>query len=111
MYYWLSFCDDTLPTGETFVGGCIVRANSIAVAIQEAWRLRCNPGGEVMGYPIPQDLWYRIKEERIGILWTKEECHAFEKQYEAENEAWVIANSEQELEYQIICPEHNARTN
>ncbi len=68
--FWLSFCDGAKPTGERFLGACLVdvtqddadeaivwlaihrpqaRAGAewIAAAQRKAWRERCNPGGEV----------------------------------------------------------------
>lgn len=68
--YWLSFVDETRPRGQGSLGVCIVevteadyveaRPHAIAknplmdvegiwlvAAIRVAWRLGCNPGGEV----------------------------------------------------------------
>lgn len=68
--YWLSFCDGDKPTGQQFLGVCLVDvtddmaadalldialrfpmamdgAEWVAAAIKEAHRLGCNPGGEV----------------------------------------------------------------
>lgn len=58
--WYLSFCDNDRPSGEQFLGGCYVdiddediaaaepvHAPEIAAAIQKAWLMGCNPGGEV----------------------------------------------------------------
>ena len=68
--FWLSFCDGDKPPGHQFLGACIVTvtladprwalavvrkrfprakegAQWLAAAGGEAWRLGCNPGGEI----------------------------------------------------------------
>jgi len=68
--FWLSFVDPDKPVGEKFLGVCVVDvtpedadaevpqlkrdfprhqpgAEWIAAATRRAWRLGCNPGGEV----------------------------------------------------------------
>jgi hypothetical protein len=47
MIWWLSFCDGDRPEGDRFLGVAIVRAPDMNQAVQEAWRLDVNPGGEV----------------------------------------------------------------
>lgn len=39
---------------EHFAGGCIVRGDDVVEAVKEAHRLGCNPGGDVLGGPIPE---------------------------------------------------------
>lgn len=51
IWHYLSFATD-----EGFRGGVIVRGGDVVEATKEAWRLGCNPGGEVLGAPIPDDL-------------------------------------------------------
>lgn len=46
-YWWLSFADADLPEGSQFLGVAIVRAATMAHAIQTSHRLGCNPGGSV----------------------------------------------------------------
>lgn len=76
--FWLSFCDKERPKGEQFLGACIVDvtdqdaaeaaidvalgfpnarpgAEWVAAALKKAWRLGCNPGGEVAHHEIPAD--------------------------------------------------------
>lgn len=49
-WHYLSFATD-----EGFRGGCIVRGADVVESSKEAWRLGCNPGGQVLGAPIPED--------------------------------------------------------
>ena len=49
-WYWLSFVDE--DTGE-FLGVVIIAGNSLESALRASWRLKLNPGGEALGYPIP----------------------------------------------------------
>lgn len=54
-WWYLSFCDPTLPAGERWVGGCVVQGPTLDMAVRAAWARRINPGGECMGCPIPHD--------------------------------------------------------
>ncbi len=54
-WWWLSFCDGSLPEGTQFLGAAVVDGETFADAIIRAHRLGCNPGGEVMFVEIPED--------------------------------------------------------
>lgn len=47
-WWYLSFAD------EVFRGACVVQADDLIPAVQLSHRLGCNPGGQVMGVPIPE---------------------------------------------------------
>ena len=76
--FWLSFCDADRPTGQQFLGACLVDVSAAeadeaaimvmlrfpmaqpgaewaAAATRKAHRLGCNPGGEVASYEISAD--------------------------------------------------------
>lgn len=40
---------------DVFLGGCVVEADSLELAVQEATRLGINPGGEVLGFNFTWD--------------------------------------------------------
>jgi hypothetical protein len=46
-WYYLSFSDPKRPRGTQFLGACFVRGTTARMAVQAAWNLKCNPGGEV----------------------------------------------------------------
>jgi hypothetical protein len=46
-WWWLSFADET-----GFLGAAIIQAGGIIEAASTAERLGCNPGGQVLAYPI-----------------------------------------------------------
>lgn len=48
--WWLSFADES-----GFLGVALVRGASITEAARTAWAFGFNPGGEVLGYPIPAE--------------------------------------------------------
>lgn len=48
-WWYLSFA------GETFNGACIVKAQGIATAVIVCSLLDINPGGEVLGVPMPEE--------------------------------------------------------
>jgi hypothetical protein len=48
-WWWLSFCDPSLPEGDQFLGACIVQAKGFLLATMRARMLGCNPGGECQG--------------------------------------------------------------
>jgi hypothetical protein len=77
--WWLSFVDphkaaprdEQVPGGPGFLGVSIVRAPDFLTAVDFAWALGCNPGGEVKGYPMrPDD---PTPPEYEGRLLTREE--------------------------------------
>jgi hypothetical protein len=76
--FWLSFCDGDRPTGEQFLGACIVEVSEadavailpdvqarfphakpgaewIAAASRHAHLHGCNPGGEMLAIMIPDE--------------------------------------------------------
>jgi hypothetical protein len=71
-HWWLSFCHGDRPKGDQFVGACIVEGQDIAAAVGEAWRLGCNPGGQVLAVQLP----WRTIPSLVGRLIGKEEATA-----------------------------------
>lgn len=55
-WWWLSFCDATRPKVTQFLGGALIHAPNEIMALERAWELGVNPGGEVgFAGPIPED--------------------------------------------------------
>lgn len=52
-WVWLSFGDATLPEGSQSLGIAIVQGWTLYDAAANAWANDCNPGGEVMMFPLP----------------------------------------------------------
>jgi hypothetical protein len=55
-WFWLSFCDGSLPAGQQFLGACLVKGRGIITAVREARKRGCNPGGDVKAVEIPSHL-------------------------------------------------------
>ena len=55
-WMWCSFADPDLPAGQQFLGVAIVEAEDVVTAAMQAHLLGINPGGEVMGVLLPDDL-------------------------------------------------------
>src|SRR3990167_2543853 len=55
MLWYLSFADPMLPRGTQFLGATVIEGWDIVSAASNAYLLGINPGGEVMGIPIPLD--------------------------------------------------------
>ena len=53
-HYWLSFVDNDRPVGQRFLGATIMEASSGEAAIEKAWLLGINPGGEVAFAPFDE---------------------------------------------------------
>lgn len=70
--WWLSFADD-----DGFRGAALVFADSLVNAIREAHVLRINPGGEVMGIPVPGDI--APGGKWIGRLLSADECRELDE--------------------------------
>ena len=67
---YLSFADET-----GFLGGAFIPAADIVEAVQKAWELGINPGGEVMGMgpgPLPPAEW-------VGRLLSREDIAEFDR--------------------------------
>ena len=82
--WWLSFADGKRAKGDTWLGCAIVRAPSFPEACRVAWRMGCNPGGEVQGSkrpdrygPVPPELDHKLVTDRalldrVVTAWTGE---------------------------------------
>lgn len=81
-YWWMSFCDHDLPSGEKFLGALIVKADTVEEMVNRSWELGLNPGGEILFFAIIKEY-----EKRIPLDWietkliTKEEAGEFEKRW------------------------------
>lgn len=69
-WWYLSFAE------EAFNGGCFVQADDFLPAVSEAYRQKCSPGGQVMGFPVPEeelpDASFRnrlLTEKEIKAIW------------------------------------------
>jgi hypothetical protein len=61
--WYLSF----VKSGE-FIGGCMVKAWTMEQAVERTWRLRINPGGEVVGLPVEAGLANALPHNRLLSL-------------------------------------------
>ena len=83
-YFWLSFADADKPPGSQFLGVAIVKASSIYAAIREAWRQRCNPGGEVRSLDLSEGAkhdgieGFHIPADYMNRLLTRDEALALD---------------------------------
>lgn len=66
--YWLSFASD-----KGNLGICIISGSSLKDAIKQSSLNGLNPGGEVLGIPIPPDDEKNIPKSIINKLFSKEE--------------------------------------
>ena len=56
-WFYLSFADGSLPTGQQFLGGAYVRGVSATDAVRRSHGLGINPGGEVeIRGPLPTEV-------------------------------------------------------
>jgi hypothetical protein len=92
--YWMSFCDGERPEGQQFLGVAVIDvtveeaadelsdlnvrfpnhaegAEWIAAAARKAWRLGCNPGGQVMNCELSRE-WPGYDSCPRGVLMTRE---------------------------------------
>jgi hypothetical protein len=63
LWYWLSFADNNGSRG-----AAVVQGDNFRHAVDEAWRLGINPGGEVFGAPLPPGLAEELYPEWLGML-------------------------------------------
>ena len=74
--WWLSFCDPAKPAGSQFLGVAIVAAEGFVSAVAKARMGNCNPGGEVMGGPLPDEFAAVLTPADMDRLLTKGEAVA-----------------------------------
>jgi hypothetical protein len=67
--FWMSFAD-----AGGFKGCAIVRAANYGHAIQRCWDLKVNPGGEVLGGPMPLYAEEYVPSEYLDRLLNRPEC-------------------------------------
>lgn len=75
-WYWLSYCDPSKPRGKQFLGVAVVRAHGVVTAAQRAWKLKINPGGEMVCYDLPDGMIETIPENLRERLLTKAEAES-----------------------------------
>lgn len=67
MLWYLSFAR------ETFRGACVIEADSVVAAVKRAHALGINPGGNVLGLPVPPDDAHRLP---VGKLLSRADLDA-----------------------------------
>lgn len=75
-WWWLSFADD-----DGFLGVAIVRGLDLGSASMAAHGEKCNPGGECLGFSIPQDM--DVPERFQGRLLTQAEAKELDAHWKA----------------------------
>ncbi len=80
-WWWLSFCDQELPRGEQFLGALLIEANGMEDAMLRSHALGLNPGGEILGFQVPEEYEYRIDKSVTYRLLSRAECDAFEDEW------------------------------
>jgi hypothetical protein len=86
----MSFCDIEKPAGSQFLGAIVTDGNNVVEGVKRAHELGINPGGQVLGIPVPEDKF--VPEEFCNRLLTVEE--AIELPY---NKKEFLGNSELEI--------------
>ena len=66
--FWLSFADPHMPKSHQFLGAAVVEALSYVEAVAKLTRLGHNPGGEIMGYEIPEAYPFLTDKVRDRLL-------------------------------------------
>ena len=54
-FWGLSCADGDRPKGQQFLGVAIVKGGGMQEAIQNAWTMEINPGGQVQAFELPED--------------------------------------------------------
>ena len=82
MLWWISFVDPVKPTGDRFLGVSIIdgtrftdldQKSEFEAVMDEAWRLKANPGGVVQAGRLPENSVRIVPESFIGRLLNKVE--------------------------------------
>lgn len=78
LWWWLSFADGDKPRGSQFLGCAVVDGRTMADAMARAWRIGCNPGGEVLATPFPADAALGLESDDKYRLLTADESRALD---------------------------------
>lgn len=84
--FWLSFVHHDRPKGNQFVGAAVMRADDMEQATRRAWAKGINPGGEVMGFMIPDQYRDRVPPDWIErpTLISRQECDELERKFSSD---------------------------
>jgi len=63
-WWWLSFVDPGRPEGDRFLGVVVIQGTDFRDAVEAAWNLGVNPGGECKGMEIPWDILEKTAPEK-----------------------------------------------
>jgi hypothetical protein len=75
-WWYLSFVQaDEDGSNERFIGACLVEGDDLISAVTRSHSLSCNPGGSVMGLPVPEG--YLPDREFRERLLSKSDVLAF----------------------------------
>lgn len=103
--FWLSFCDGSRPTGQQFLGACLVSVTAedaglsavdvalsfpfaqpgaewLAAAIRKAHELGCNPGGEVASAEVSADN-PNLSRYPMGVLLDRDTIERLDAEVES----------------------------
>ncbi len=72
--WYLSFADTGRPEGTQWLGACYVNGINIVDAARAAHALGCNPGGQIMGGELPDEI--VIPEKWVGKLLNEDGLQA-----------------------------------
>jgi hypothetical protein len=64
--------------GDRFLGACIVYGNDIEEAVENAWMLRCNPGGEALAVEMPPNVQALVPDDLFLKLLDRATCDQLE---------------------------------
>lgn len=73
------------PWASSFRGACIVGGRNVEEACDRAWELKCNPGGDAYGYPVPDTV--KVDPRWRNRLLSKRELDAFYEETSAFEDA------------------------
>lgn len=73
----MSFVDHERPQGQKYLGSCVVDGEDLENATKNAWRIGCNPGGEILSVEVPEYL--RI-DKWMNRLLTEQEVREMDKE-------------------------------
>lgn len=91
-FFWLSFADPNKPKGQQFLGGTLIEVPigghpGVIAAVQRAWDLGINPGGEVASFELAPGGELGLPPKRVAA--DLRTSGAFEKLVSLE---WLEAN-------------------
>ena len=97
-WFWMSFVDHARPAGHGFIGGVMLRAPCLHMAVMLSHRMGCHPGGHMAAWMFPPAMALELPETFVGRLLNRIEAEHVVEMLTAACDRWpeLVGDEEDE---------------